>query len=254
MRDPGHDAGAVAGSIGGLGASMIEVVETVDGETSQPMAPHALAIGDEADTARIAEIGRIIEWQVVVHSGGPCSPGMMCPECRSATIFVDTANRSRKKEVGVPVLIIGADTPLGPLVVEALSGRDGEVRAFVATPELLDDLRARGVKTALGDVSDGTHIAGAALHAFAAVLLAEAAVDDRERSFADTPEAVYAQWADGLRDAGVTRAIWVADTPIPEAIAAAVRESATVMIGDRDPSEVAAEVARLDEVADLSSA
>jgi putative NADH-flavin reductase len=151
----------------------------------------------------------------------------------------------------VPVIIIGADTPLGPVVLDALAGRGGEVRAFIGTVEMLDELRARGVKTALGDVSDGTHIAGAALHAFAAVLLADAATDERERSFAATPEDVYDQWADGLSDAGVTRAIWVADRPIPEAIAAAVAEHASVVTGERDLADIAADVARFDETAEL---
>jgi putative NADH-flavin reductase len=173
---------------------------------------------------------------------------MVCPECR-----LQARRSNPAKETTVPVIIIGADTPLGPAVLDALAGRDGEVRAFIGTIELLDELRARGVKTALGDVSDGTHVAGAALNAFAAVLLADAATDDRERSFADTPMAVYDQWADGLGDAGVTRVIWVGDQPIPEAIAAAAREHASVVTGDRDPAEIAAEVARLDEVADLSS-
>ena len=55
----------------------------------------------------------------------------------------------------------------------------------------------------------------------------------------------------GLRDAGVTRAIWVDDTPIPTTIATAVREHAAVTVSDRTPEEVAAEVARLDEAASL---
>ncbi len=148
-------------------------------------------------------------------------------------------------------MIIGADTTLGPAIVDALAGRDGEVRAFVSATEAIDGLRSRGVKTAVGDISDGTHIGGAALHAFAAVIIAEAASDDRERAFAADPAAVFDQWADGLRDAGVTRAIWVADTPIPTAIATAVREHASVVITDRDPNDIAAEVARLDEAATL---
>ena len=84
----------------------------------------------------------------------------------------------------MPVMIIGADTTLGPAIVDALAVRGGEVRAFVSTVEVVDALRAKRVKTALGDISDGTHVGGAALTAFVAVVIAEAASDDRERAFA----------------------------------------------------------------------
>ena len=151
----------------------------------------------------------------------------------------------------MPVIIVGADTTLGPAIVDALTGRAGEVRAFVTAVETIDELRSRGVKTAAGDISDGTHVGGAALNAFAAVLIAEAARDERERAFAADPESVYHQWADGLRDAGVTRAIWVDDTPTPATIAGAVREHANVTVSGRTPAEIAAEVAHLDEAARL---
>ena len=151
----------------------------------------------------------------------------------------------------MPVIIIGADTTLGPAITDALAGRSGEVRAFVTDVEVIDELRSLGVKTAVGDISDGSHVGGAALNAFAAVLIAEAATDGRERAFAHNPASVFDQWADGLRDAGVTRAIWVDDTPIPTAIATAVREYASVPVADRDPTEIAAEVAQLDEAASL---
>ena len=151
----------------------------------------------------------------------------------------------------MPVIIIGADTALGPVVLDALAERDGEVRAFVSATELLDELRSRGVKAAYGDISDGSHVGGAALNAFGAVLLSAAATDERERAFASTPEAVHAQWADALRDAQVTRAIWVGEDPIPKVIADAVKEHASVSATGRDPHEIAAEVARLDEAAVL---
>lgn len=152
----------------------------------------------------------------------------------------------------MPVIVIGADTAIGNAVVRALSGRSGEVRAFVSTPEVLDDLRARGVKAALGDVSDGSHVGGAALNAFAAVLVAEAACDERERAFADDAPSVHAQWAAGLADAGVTRAIWVGAEPIPQIIAAAVRESVSVVVDeDGDLATAAEAVARYDEAAHL---
>jgi len=151
----------------------------------------------------------------------------------------------------VPVIIVGADSPVGLAIVDAVAGRSGEVRAFVSAVEMLDQLRGRGIKAAFGDVSDGSHVGGAALNAFAAVLVAEAATDDRERSFAATPEAVHAQWADGLGDAGVTRVIWVSDDPIPGVIEASVREAAQVAMAGRPADEIAAEVARLDEAAEI---
>ena len=151
----------------------------------------------------------------------------------------------------MPVIVVGADSALGPAIIESLATRDGEIRAFVSDVEVLDELRARGVKAAVGDVSDGTHVGGAALNAFVAVLIAESGMDERERAFADTPEALHNQWADGLADAGVTRVIWVGNPPVPDVIARAVKESAVVDVGDRSSEEIADEVARLDEAAEI---
>ena len=106
----------------------------------------------------------------------------------------------------MPVIVIGADTPLGRATMEELLPRSSEVRAFVTSPEAAASLRSRGVKVALGDVSDGSHVGGAALNAYCAVLIAEAAADDRERAFADNPESVISTWVDGLNDAAITRA------------------------------------------------
>jgi NAD(P)H dehydrogenase (quinone) len=146
----------------------------------------------------------------------------------------------------VPVIVLGADTELGRSVVAALLPRAGEVRAFVTDPESADSLRAQGVKVAVGDVSDGSHVGGAALGAFSAVLLAVSAEDDRERSFADTPAAVAAAWADGLGDAGVRRVIWVGDGDLPPPLHHPSWESAVVPTNERNAGEVAADVAALD--------
>jgi putative NADH-flavin reductase len=155
----------------------------------------------------------------------------------------------------MPVIVVGADTPLGDAIVTALLPRRGEVRAFVTDPEAAASLRDRGVKVALGDVSDGSHVAGAALNAFSAVLLADAAADGRERSFAATPEEVATAWAEGLRDAAVTRVIWVDGAgTVPGRIRAAAAESAAVATEGRTPQEIAAAVAALDEAADLAHA
>ncbi|NNC93342.1 MAG: NAD(P)H-binding protein [Acidimicrobiia bacterium] len=152
----------------------------------------------------------------------------------------------------MPVIVVGADTEHGRAVAEALSARDGEVRAFVTDPNAAQPLRARGIKVAVGDVSDASHIAGAALGAFSAVLIAEAGRDDRERSFAASHDALLRAWAEGLRDAGVSRVIWVAPGDnLPEAVASSSMEGAVVDTRERDTGAVAAEAARLDDLADL---
>lgn len=109
----------------------------------------------------------------------------------------------------MPVILIGADTPEGAAILPALQPASGEVRLFVSDPDIGGGLRSHG-KVAVGDVSDGSHVGGAAIGAFCAVAIARAASDHRERSFADTPAAVFGQWADGLREAGIGRVIFVA--------------------------------------------
>lgn len=149
----------------------------------------------------------------------------------------------------MPVIVIGADTELGAAAVEALLPGVGELRAFISDAEQIEPLKARGIKVAIGDVSDGSHIGGAALNAFCAVLVATATCDGRERSFATRPEDVTAAWAEGLRDAGVHRAIWVDDGSVPGAaatFAAAAPEFAEVTVGERPAAEVAAEIASLE--------
>jgi putative NADH-flavin reductase len=147
----------------------------------------------------------------------------------------------------MPVIVVGADTEVGHAVLAALAGRDGEVRAFVSDPAQAEALRRQRVKVAVGDVSDGSHVGGAALGAFCAVLLEAAAADERERSFAATPDAVIAAWADGLSDARVHRVIWVGSRPVPEALRAAAAEVAGVPSAGRTSDAIATDVARLDE-------
>jgi hypothetical protein len=83
-------------------------------------------------------------------------------------------------------------------------------------------------------------------------MIAEAGLDDRERSFAASYEVLLAAWAEGLRDAGVSRVIWVAPAEqLPEAIASSGIPGAVVDSRDRNPRAAAAEAARLDDLADL---
>jgi putative NADH-flavin reductase len=147
----------------------------------------------------------------------------------------------------MPVIVVGADTSVGEAILERLRSREGEVRVFVSDPAVAEQLRSEGgVKVALGDASDGSHVGGAALGCFSAVLVGEAATDGRERSFADSPGAVRTQWAGAVKDAGVKRVIWVGEGG-PEVGDA---ESAVVPT-DRSPADVAAEVARLDAEAEI---
>ncbi|MFH2073578.1 MAG: NAD(P)H-binding protein [Actinomycetota bacterium] len=144
----------------------------------------------------------------------------------------------------MPVIVVGADTPLGHGVLAALSSGGGEVRAFVTDPSAGARLRAAGIRVALGDVSDGSHLAGAAVGCYSAVLLAEAAIDGRERSFASDGDEVLAAWAAALGEAGVTRAIWVGTAPPGEP---ATPEVAVVETGGRSPADIAAAVVEIDD-------
>ena len=149
----------------------------------------------------------------------------------------------------MPVIVVGADTPLGNAAVDALLPGAAELRAFVSDPEAIEPLKARGIKVAIGDISDGSHVGGAALNAFCAVLVATAAVDERERSFADSAEAVVAAWAEGVSDARVHRVIWVDDgsvSGVEDLLAEAAVEFAVVATGGRSAEEAAAEIARLE--------
>lgn len=151
----------------------------------------------------------------------------------------------------MPVIVVGADTPLGEAVMDELLPRDSQVRAFVSSPEAAAGLKGRGVKVALGDVSDGSHVGGAALNAFCAILIHEAATDNRERSFAKDEAGVLAAWAEGLNDAEVTRTIVVWDEPPSDELSSILSETVVVSTGSRSPRDIAADVVRLEDLAEL---
>jgi nucleoside-diphosphate-sugar epimerase len=131
----------------------------------------------------------------------------------------------------VPIIVIGADTPIGVDIITELARSTGEVRAFITDPGPADCFRRMGCKVAMGDVSDGSHIEIAAFECFTAVLIAEAATDGRERSFADDPEAVAVAWMEAIRGARIHRLIWIGSDALP---------------GPPDP-EVCPEIATLSE-------
>lgn len=148
----------------------------------------------------------------------------------------------------MPVIIVGADTNIGRPIVDALLTRDGEVRAFVSDEGVGEQLKARKVKVALGDVSDASHVSAAATRCFTAVLIQDAATDHRERAFSEHPDSTLQGWLTAVEEAQVRRLIWVGAEP---PVSVPVAEYASVDPTDADPTAVAAEVAALDEVAAL---
>lgn len=144
----------------------------------------------------------------------------------------------------MPVIVIGADTPIGRPIIDALIEPDREVRAFVTDIGVAEDLRRAGVKVALGDVSDPSHIGGACLNCFSAVLVTEAARDDRERAFARNPERVIQGWVDAVAEAAVSRVIWVGAGHL------AVPGAEMAVVGS-DESDIPGRVAALDDAASL---
>jgi uncharacterized protein YbjT (DUF2867 family) len=143
----------------------------------------------------------------------------------------------------MPVIVVGADTPGGRTIVDSLLEPGREVRVFVSDPEIGAELKAKGAKVAIGDVSDESHVEAAATRCFTAILVAEAARDDRERSFARNESQVLEGWANAVT--GVQRVIWVHDGEPPRVKAP---EIAVVRPGEKDLAGV---VAELDDVAKL---
>ncbi len=116
----------------------------------------------------------------------------------------------------MPVIVIGADTELGHAVIPALHPASGEIRLFASNPDAVAGYRGVA-KVAVGDISDGTHVGGAAIGAFCAIVIAAVAHDDRERYFAANPMALFAQWAAGLADADIGRVVLVGrPSEVPE--------------------------------------
>jgi putative NADH-flavin reductase len=143
----------------------------------------------------------------------------------------------------MPTIVIGADTPLGLSITRALIRASPEVRCFVSDAEAGTALKAEGVKVAVGDVSDRSHVGAAALTAYCAVLVGEAAVDARERSFAESPSAVLVAWAAALHEAAITRALWVgARLEEPDVLRAGVAEFLEISTQGLSTSEVVAAV------------
>ena len=147
----------------------------------------------------------------------------------------------------MPVIVVGADTSQGRAVVKGLVEPGREVRAFVSDPDVGAELRELGVKVALGDVSDDSHVQGACTNCFTAVLVTEAARDGRERSFAADEGQILKGWASAAAASGVTRVIWVHDGEPPPVQVSEVRTVSP------DHPDLVAEVAALDDARVLPS-
>ena len=118
------------------------------------------------------------------------------------------------------------------------------MRAFVTDRSVAERLKPLGVKVATGDVSDDSHVGAASTRCFSAVLLTKAASDDRERSFASTPEAVVEGWRRAIEEAEVRRAIWVSADPVAPATPEHV-------VLDPSTPDLAERIAELDDAAEL---
>lgn len=143
----------------------------------------------------------------------------------------------------MPVIVVGADSAIGEEIIEQVVGPDREVRAFVSDAHMGARFKDQGVKVALGDLSDISHVSAACLRCHTAVLICQAAHDGREISFAADARELFEQWAQAVAEAKVRRVIWVADHPVPTV---SVPEQATV--SDSLPlPQVAEQVAQLDD-------
>lgn len=145
----------------------------------------------------------------------------------------------------MPILVVGADHPLGRMIVRALAAPDREVRAFISDPTKGAELRAWGVKVAVGDLSDEGHIEAAATNCFSVAFVAPALHDGRELAFAPV-ERVPSSWA--RASSRVRRVIWVGESP-PEF--GSVERA--IVSPDQSPERVAEEVLRYDDVERLDT-
>ena len=146
----------------------------------------------------------------------------------------------------MPVLIVGADHPLGEVIARKLAAPNREVRAFISSVNSHGALRSLGIKVAIGDLSDESHVEAAASSCFTVVFVEPALSDGRELAFA-APEAAAQGWANAAASAGVRRVIWVGSGVPP----VKAPEMAAVSVDDRSPEAVAEEVALLDDLARL---
>ncbi len=146
----------------------------------------------------------------------------------------------------MPLIVVGADTATGEAILSRLDPTRREIRVFVSDPSRASELKEAGYKVATGDVSDESHVEAASTRCFSAVLVTDAAEDERERSFAKTRTDVLTAWANAVANSKLQRVIWVTSNDPPEV---AVSEVVRVDPGDAD---FAARVVELDEAGSIS--
>lgn len=146
----------------------------------------------------------------------------------------------------MPLIVIGADTGPGTALVEALDASAREIRVFVTNESRGLELKKQGFKVATGDVSDQSHVEAASTRCFSAVLIDDAAHDDRERSFADSPEATLQGWADAITRSRVKRVIWITAADHPES------EIEEVAVVDPSDPDFVGTVIELDEAQSIT--
>lgn len=144
----------------------------------------------------------------------------------------------------MPVIVLGGDSTIGRAIVHCLAGRPGEVRAFLSSPEAATTLRSHGVKIAIGDLSDDTHVRAAATGAYCAVLVTEAAYDGRAFAFGE-PDEVVEGWLRAVKEARVTRIIVVGTPRKPVSVGAP--EMRVLATEGMTADDIAHAVAALDE-------
>ena len=149
----------------------------------------------------------------------------------------------------MPVIVVGADHPLGEVIARKLAAPDREVRAFISSVNAHGPLRSLGIKVAIGDLSDEGHIEAAATSCFTAVFVEPALEDGRDLAFA-APKVAAQGWAKAAAGARVQRVIWVGSGAPP----VKGPEMAAVTVDNRSPDEIAEEVALLDDLAELPPA
>ena len=141
----------------------------------------------------------------------------------------------------MPVIVVGADTSAGQAILDGLAEPDREIRAFVSDESVCGNLKRSGFKVALGDVSDESHVETASTRCFSAILIVEAAMDDRERSFAQNVDDVLRGWARAVANSEVTRVIWVSHAEHPRT------QTREVVRVDPDDPELVEKVVALDD-------
>ncbi len=144
----------------------------------------------------------------------------------------------------MPLLVVGADHPIGAAIVATTVDPGREVRAFVSDPEQASALKRMGAKVAIGDLSDEGHIGAAATRCFTVAFVIPALDDGRELAFADRDNTLLG-WSRAAEEASVRRVIWIGEGG-PEA---QVPESAQVS----DEGEVHLIASRVAEIDDLAS-